>query len=88
MLPRGLFCVYHGGKWQRTKKDGREVGQNDEKSVLAERTNVMGAEGHIMESVRDGGTKPAENHGKSRLPRGKRHDFSEQITIVIAERFR
>ncbi len=44
--------------------------------------------GKFTERVCDGETKPTEKREKSDLLRGKRHDFSEQITIVIEREFR
>lgn len=44
--------------------------------------------GKFTERVCDGETKPTEKREKYDLLCGKRHDFSEQITIVIEREFR
>ena len=44
--------------------------------------------GKFTEHVCDRETKPTEKREKYDLLRGKRHDFSEQITIVIEREFR
>ena len=44
--------------------------------------------GEFTGRVCDGETKPTEKREKYDLLCGKRHDFSEQITIVIEREFR
>ena len=86
------LCGWNGVGFERERQKGKKVGwffgQNDEKHVCEWRTNVGEVCRKITANVRGGETKAAEKPEKSRPSGEKRHDFSEQLTVVIAGEFR
>lgn len=87
-MPRGLVFVPHGKEAVKNQKRAACLGQNDETNVRHMRTFVEIDGGKFTERVCDRETKPTEKRKKYDLLCGKRHDFSEQITIVIEKKFR
>lgn len=87
-MPQGLVFVPHGKEAVKSCERAARVGQNDETNVRHVRTFVEIDGGKFTEPVCDGETKPTEKREKYDLLCGKRHDFSEQITIVIEREFR
>ena len=87
-MPQGLVFVLYGKEAVKNQKRVVRLGQNDETNVRHVRTFVEIDGGEFTGRVCDGETKPTEKREKYDLLRGKRHDFSEQITIVIEREFR
>lgn len=87
-MPQGLVFVPHGKEAVKSCERAARVGQNDGTNVRGMRTFVGAGGGEFTERVCDGETKPTEKREKYDLLCGKRHDFSEQITIVIEREFR
>ena len=87
-MPQGLVFVLNGKEAVKNQKRAAWLGQNDGTNVHGMRTFVEAGGGEFTERVCDGETKPTEKREKYDLLCGKRHDFSEQITIVIEREFR
>ena len=87
-MPQGLVFVLYGKEVVKNQKRAAWLGQNDETNVHNTRTFVEIGGGKFTERVCDRETKPTEKREKYDLLHGKRHDFSEQITIVIEREFR